>query len=68
MGICRAEVSHISILGPILTLMKLGTLIPRSGKYDVCTDLGNTFLDSSCPYLPFDVTIALVQTPYYGDW
>ena len=49
MGIGRAEVSHISILGPILPPMKRGNLLPRSGKYDVCTDLGNTFLDSPCP-------------------
>ena len=68
MGIGRAAVSHISVLGSILPPKKRGTFLPRSGKYDVCTDLGNTFLDSSCPHLPFDVTIALVQTPYYGDW
>ena len=43
MGIGRAEVSHISILGPILPPMKRGNLLPGSGKYDVCTDMGNTF-------------------------
>ena len=68
MGIGRAELSHISILGPILRPMKRGTLLPRSGKYGICTDLGNTFLDCPCPYLPFDITIALVQTLYHGDW
>ena len=44
-----AEVSHISILGPILCDMKRGTLLPRSGKYGICTDSGNTLLDSPCP-------------------
>ena len=68
MGIGRAEVSHISILGPILPCMKQGILLPRSGKYGVCTDMGNTFLDSPCPWLPFDITITLVQTPYHVDW
>ena len=68
MGICRAEISHISIQGPILPPMKRGTFLPRSSKYGVCTDLGNTFLDSPCPKLPFHITIALVQTPYHGDF
>ena len=62
MGIGRDEVSHVSILGPILPPMKLGILLPRSGKYGVCTDMGNTFLDSPCPWLSFDITIALVPT------
>ena len=53
MGIGRAEVSHITILGPILTPMKRGTLLPRSGKYGICTDKDNTFLE---------------QTRYHGDW
>ena len=67
MEIGRAEISHISILGPILPPMKRGSLLPRSGKYGVCTDFGNTFLDSPCPQLPFDITIALVKTRYQGD-
>ena len=33
MGIGRPEISHISILGPILTPMKRGTLRPCTGKY-----------------------------------
>ena len=41
MGIGRAELSHISILYPILPPMKRDTLLPRSGKYGICTDLGN---------------------------
>ena len=49
MGIGWAEISHISILGPILSPMKRGTLLPHSGKYGVCTDVGNTFLESPCP-------------------
>ena len=49
MGIGRVEVSHTSILGPILQPMKRGNFLTRSGKYGVCTDLGNTFLDSPCP-------------------
>ena len=49
MGIGRAEVSQIYILVPILPPMKLGTMLPRSGKNGVCTDLGNTVLDSPCP-------------------
>ena len=68
MGIGKADISHISILDPILPHLKRGTLLSRSGKYGVCTDLGNTFLDSPCPQLPFDITIALVQKPYHGDW
>ena len=49
MGIGRAEISHISILGLLLPPMKRGNLLPRSGEYGVCTELGNTFLDSPCP-------------------
>ena len=68
MGIGRAEISHISILGPILPPMKRGTLLPRIGNYGICTDYDNTSLDFPCPYLPVGVTIALVQTRYHGDW
>ena len=49
MGIGRAEVPHISILGPILPSMKRGSLGPCTGKYSICTDKGNTFLNSPFP-------------------
>ena len=68
MGIGKAEVSQISIRYPILPPMKRGSLLPRSGKYGICTDYENTYLDFPYPYLPVDVTIALVQTRYHGDW
>ena len=44
MGIGRPEVSHISILGPILPPMKRGSFCPRTSHYGICTDMGNTFL------------------------
>ena len=49
MGIGRVEVSHTSILGPILHPMKRGSLLPRSGKYGVCTDQDAIILYSPCP-------------------
>ena len=38
MCIGRAEVSHISILGPILPPIKRDTLFSRSGMYGILTD------------------------------
>ena len=67
MGIGSPEVSHIPILGPILPPMKRGSFWPRTSQYGICTDLGNTFLNSPCPLLPFDITIPLVQARYHGD-
>ena len=68
MRIGRPKIPHISILDPILPTMKQSTLWPRTGKYGIHTDLVNTFLNSQCPYLPFDITIALVQMRYHEDW
>ena len=68
MGIGRPEVSHISILGPILPPIKRGSLWHRTCKYGICTDYRNTFLNSPFPELPSSITIALVQMRYHGDW
>ena len=61
MRISRPEDSHISFLDPTLTPMIRGSLRRRSGKYGICTNLRIKFFNSSCPYLPFDITIALVK-------
>ena len=38
MGIGRLEVSHISIVDPILPPIARGNLQPRTGKNGICTD------------------------------
>ena len=50
MGIGKPDVSHISILGPMLTPIKRCSLQPRTGKYGFCTDYSITFLSSCLPF------------------
>ena len=46
MGTGRPEISHISILGSMLTPMKRGSLRSRTGNYGICTDYCISFLSS----------------------
>ena len=48
MEIGRHKISHISLLGPILSPMKWSTLRPSTCRYVFCTDESNAFLSS--PY------------------
>ena len=61
----RPGFPQISVLGPILTYLRRGSLQAHTGTCDFCTEEGNTFLVSLYPYLPFDIYIALVQTQHH---
>ena len=49
MVIGRREILHISIMDHIVSPMTRGGLRPRTGEYGICTDYGNTFLNSPFP-------------------
>ena len=67
MAIGSPEFSEICNLGPIWRHMNAGNLKSRRGLYPYCTNPKIIFLCSASLKLPFDISIASVQTRYHGD-